>query len=358
MLIASTHSTADHRLANLASATLLLSLVACGGDGPTGPTTPPCPSLTLGGSWHVQGTVLEIDPDVNPDYVPNGLDSTDLMLAIVTSPGDCEAGYSIEGPDLDTHSLVDQPASFLAAAGPGFPDGAFVIDGVYYVPGQDVSVEVNLDILNLPTPTGNGSFTMGIKFKVYPGSVVAAIDENSVGVDDDGDGEIDEPDEHELDDGIDPSAMSICEGRMLLTFTRGQALALEAKDVPAIPVESCFIDTETGVELPGLFVVQPEMGRVLVAIDMSRLGRQEREIRIDALLRTANGFSGVHTGNDLQARAIGILGPDRTVKCQIDFWYGERREWKTLRTPGWASMPVATSTEAQQGASLSSRSDS
>lgn len=217
------------------SALLATLLAACGGGGSTefGTTVPGSGAnaylQSLGGDYVVETSAIEVDGD-SEGHVPTGFDSTVLRLALfATAPiedgqGGFAGAYSMQAPGLDFRSLA-QPApngSAIAVARDTPPDGTFEISGIYYFAASNVTVELfntHFDDLSTTLFLSDG-FAKRFEFRVFAGNQKAVEHEGTNDIDDDGDGLVDEADEDESHDVIDPSATPIREGRLTLSFRR------------------------------------------------------------------------------------------------------------------------------------------
>jgi hypothetical protein len=217
----------------LMGALIALLLPSCGGGGGS---TAPTPGgggnayfESLNGDYVVEASAVDLDSD-SSGQAPTGLESTVLRVKLfAVAPNDGEpdgyaGAYSLEAPGLDFRSLA-KPApngSAIAVAWDTPPDGTFWMSGIHYFAAADVTVELSntwFDDLSTTVFLSDG-FAKRFRFRVFAGNRKAVEHESTNEIDDDGDGLVDEADEDESFDVIDPSATPIREGRLTLSFRR------------------------------------------------------------------------------------------------------------------------------------------
>lgn len=207
-------------------------LAACGGGGGS---TAPTPGgggnayfESLNGDYVVETSDVDLDSE-SSGQTPTGLESTVLRITLfAVAPNDESDGYagaySVQGPGLDFRSLA-KPApngSAIAVAWDTPPDGTFWMSGIHYFAAADVTVELSntwFDDFSTTVFLSDG-FAKRFRFRVFAGNRKAVEHESTNEIDDDGDGLVDEADEDESFDVIDPSATPIREGRLTLSFRR------------------------------------------------------------------------------------------------------------------------------------------
>ena len=216
----------------------ILHLAACGDDHGGGPPDPGVdPAVkAFSGSWTVSTTLLAGIEEGCPDIA---LDSAvldlDLVLAAIVDTK-CDPGtsddkhvgrYDITSPGFDTAS-DSQPgrSRFGAQACSNGPGTAvtFVIGGFYSLPAEGITVEVAPVGPSVFTDT---SFTLPLAYAVFSGEPIVSADANVPGEDDDCDGEIDEEDEHVFEDEVDPDAVPVCTGTLMLEGVRSVTASAE-----------------------------------------------------------------------------------------------------------------------------------
>lgn len=176
--------------------------------------------LALEGGWSVVGSDVTYDDPAMPQAAI-GLEANFLQLEFlsdgpVANTGSYAAVYltSILGCDTTSPSFGEGKATVAVAQQPD-PVVAFDLVGAYYRPADDVTVT----IARAATPAEPGNAAR-YAFAVYGGRQLVSVPVDQPGVDDDGDGLIDEPGEFTLFDQIAPGAVLIASGEMTLRFTR------------------------------------------------------------------------------------------------------------------------------------------
>lgn len=215
------------------SALLAAMLTACGGGGGSGASAPgsmPNAYLeSLNGDYVVQSSSIELDSGYSMPF-PTGLESTILritLFAVVPMEGGeigSAGAYSLQSPGIDFRSLA-QPepnGSAVAIARDTPPDGSFAISGIHFLEGPNLTVELfvtHFDDFSTTVFLSDG-FAKRFAFRMFIGNQKAVEHERTNGLDDDSDGLVDEADENESYDVIDPSATPVSEGRLTLSFRR------------------------------------------------------------------------------------------------------------------------------------------
>lgn len=176
--------------------------------------------LALAGSWSVVGSDVTYDDPAMPQAAI-GLEANFLQLEFlsdgpVANTGSYAAVYltSILGCDTTSPSFGEGKATVAVAQQPE-PVVAFDLVGAYYRPADDVTVT----IARAATPAEPGNAAR-YAFAVYGGRQLVSVQVDQPGVDDDGDGLIDEPGEFTLFDEIAQGAVLIASGEMTLRFIR------------------------------------------------------------------------------------------------------------------------------------------
>lgn len=298
------------RIAAPAVAVVLGTAGCSGGGGGGGGVTPACsgypPPEAYVGAWQVEGLLLDADAE---DCPPTGLEAIELVLTKVADVADEDACFSvfrIDSPDLDTQSAVGSPGTIFLLVD---DEGHTFVDGVYYAPGLDVSVDLQTAILPGAIWTWDGeTFTQDIEFEVYAGDQVEAVVYDVPGEDDDGDGEIDEADELDPEDAIAPGALLLCEGVIRLEGSRGGG------GEPGPSPERLVLDGEARGERGPALALQVELARgaAIVRIGGLDLGRGPQDLEIAApLSATGTVVRRVERGGvalELSGRATGPRG--------------------------------------------------
>ncbi len=206
---------------------LFLLLAACGGGGGGASSASVCDpgaATAANGLWGA--SISNVQAAVG-SYLPCGLDGNALELALLAADpiegGDeCVAVYQLAAAGLDLSSPANggQPLALVGVAFDSWPSGTFTLGGYYYFPSGDLTVALNpFGVLGQPVGDGN-AFAQDLEFELYQGQVLVALPFDEPGVDDDGDGEIDEPGEFALDDAIQPGAVLLAAGQLTLTLRR------------------------------------------------------------------------------------------------------------------------------------------
>ena len=202
----------------------------CGGGGGGGgsSTTDPgaSPVAHLAGSWSLIGTH---EPGSGQPCADLGLESAVLQFELrhALIDKDTYVGiYDINAASWGTESLASPGESTLVAVALADDEieGALFLGGLYYDSARDETVEINAELVPLPVLTLGSSpmvFELVASYASYAGYHVIADDSSLKGFDDDADGEVDEPDEVDLDDVIDPGVASVpdCAGEIRLVGT-------------------------------------------------------------------------------------------------------------------------------------------
>jgi hypothetical protein len=204
---------------------------ACGGGGGGGSISGPDPAdsavAQLAGAWSLAGSLARGE---EPPCLELGLQAATLELQLLHAllDEDTYVGiYEVAAAGWDTESLAVPGESCLTAVAlmDDKLEPLFFLDGLYYDAARDETVEVSTELLPLPTLLLEGgqpvSFELVARYERYSGYQIAIVDSSLPGFDDDDDGEVDEPDEVDLGDGIEPgfAGSPDCAGEIHLVGT-------------------------------------------------------------------------------------------------------------------------------------------
>lgn len=287
-----------------------LGASSCGG----GSSSTPSGSLScteeagreLGGAWHVTGTVLVLDPEVG-EYVPNGLDDAVINLQFVhgeQSQGICALLYAGSSASLDTTSPVGGPSTLHGLAASTQPAGVFGLAGLLYFPQGDVTTRLDFDFGSIQ-PHVDGAFEATIEFEVFDGDQIAAVVDNTPGVDDDGDGQIDEADEFDPGDGIAADAILLCRGSMQLTISRAGALAQFSSGPASVSLSGVLRALDGSISCPTQLRIERERARILFEIDGAVSA--DRTLRLIAPLDAEGNFVASGVDGNSKIELMGVL---------------------------------------------------
>ena len=318
------------RWSALGALAFLLAFPSCSGsDGktkvPVDPVCAPGPQTGMSGRWQFQGEYLEQVPGIDDVFVSPELEQLVLDLEhAFRDPESCVELYVAGGPGLDTKSAIGARTTltgFFAPPTAGKITGGFV--GLYYLPGSDISVEVQAFIMPGANDYTVDAFVVECEFEVYPGDAIIAGSLDTPDWDDDGDGEIDEADETEVDDIIDPNAMELSRGRIRLIGSRVGALA--NVESPQLHAVGSMVEAAMGGERP--FAVSFQVPSAHILLDAGELELAHGTERLRAPARVAAGgcfraevplkigfglFEGCVVAGEVVSGRLRILGEDGT----------------------------------------------
>ena len=214
---------AAHACRNPLALLLLSTLAACGGGGGGGDVCNDPDNAAREGLWAIS---VASTTTTSGAYVNCGLDGNVLeldLLAVQPIEGGngCAAVYRLAAPGLDfsSPSFPGEPLAMTAVAVDSMPEGAFWLGGFYFFAGSNITVYLDVDPATAIVSDGDPrAFALEVRYELYEGRALIAVPYDEPGVDDDGDGEIDEPGEFELVDEIDPTAIQVAAGQMILNL--------------------------------------------------------------------------------------------------------------------------------------------
>jgi len=284
------------------------------------------------GRWEFTGEYLEQVPGDDGVFVSPELELLVLDLEhAFRDPESCIELYVAGGPGLDTASEIGARTTltgFFAPPAAGEITGGFL--GLYHLPGSDISVEVQAFIMPDANDYTVDAFVVECEFAVYPGDAIIAGSLDTPDWDDDGDGEIDEADETELDDIIDPNVVELSSGRIRLIGSRVGALArVESPQVHAV---GSIVEAGLGVERP--FAVSFRVPSAHIVLDAGELDLAHGIERVRAPARIAAGgcfrvevplkvgsglFEGCMVAGEVVSGRLRLLSEDRAVLRSFQF---------------------------------------
>ncbi|MBK7875301.1 MAG: hypothetical protein IPJ77_06060 [Planctomycetes bacterium] len=284
------------------------------------------------GRWEFTGEYLKQVPGEDGVFVSPELELLVLDLEhAFRDPDSCIELYVAGGPGLDTASEIGARTTltgFFAPPAAGEITGGFL--GLYHLPGSDISVEVQAFIMPAANDYTVDAFVVECEFEVYPGDAIIAGSLDTPDWDDDGDGEIDEADETELDDIIDPTVMELSRGRIRLIGSRVGALAhIESPQVHAV---GSMVEAGMGGERP--FAVSFQVPSAQIMLDAGELELAHGKERVRAAARIAAGgcfraevplkigfglFEGCVVAGEVVSGRLRILGEDRAALRTFGF---------------------------------------
>ena len=327
-------------------ALLAAGIAACSGGGGSS-TEPPvnnaCPgsvSTTLAGTWQVTGTLVELDPEIGGSYTPIGLEDSSLTLQFFgaeTEPGPndtsiCSAAYFASGAGLDTTSPTGGPTTLgtVAADGvPNWPANAFAAVGLYYFPAGNVSVEIGVG--TAPVVLSESSFEILTEFRAYEGDRIVSAVFDEPEVDDDGDGQVDEPDEADPEDAIDPEALPSFGGVIRLRFVRGSGIQASSEGSPRVAVPGLFVAADGASPCEALATLLPARGLVVWEVrDVLVAGGR---VRLAGEIQPDGRFEAGVEARGLRLELRGQVEGDLVPECEL-LWSGGGRERSFHFEPG------------------------